>query len=249
MDGPALGARFSLATNRLGYCGPADAAPALYGAAVGDRPSGPAGEALLKFEALGPYLRALGAKHGLSPLDRRVVEAYWIGNELLDPFDRADFAGILDALVLRGLPRSVAARLREHLPDDPIPHHLFHVAFVGVGAVTGHVPTTLRNMELCRPAAARVRRVAADRLLLEKPSLAVVHGRLELGPPEATELPYDPRLLPKVGPGSVVVLHWGVPVLELSGSQALALATYSARSLAAANRALPGLDVFAPGPG
>jgi hypothetical protein len=247
MDGAALGARFSLATNRLGYCGPGDAEAVLYGAAVGDRPSAPAGEALLKFEALGPYLRAIGEKHGLSPLDARVVEAYWIGNDLLDAFDGSDFGKILDALVLRGLPARVAERLRSHLPEHPIPHHMFHVASVGVGAVTGHVPTTLRTMESCRPAAARVVTVGPASLGITLRRLALDDGTLGLGPEVAQELAYDSRLLPTVRPGSTVVLHWGVPVLELTDAQRAALALYSARSLAAANPALGALHVFGPG--
>lgn len=245
MDGIPLASRFSLATNRLKFCGPEDAEPALYSAIVDGRGSPAARAALERFEALAPYLEAIGRRHGLDPLDERVVEAYWIGNELLDGFGRADFERLLDALTRRGLPASIARRLSASLPRDPIPHHVFHVAFVGVGAVTGHVPTTLPNIEQCRPRWTEVRSVEATRLRLAGPSLeARPGGCLELGDPVEETLSYDPRVLPGLGVGDSVVVHWGWPALRLDPGRRTALEAYTRRSLAAANEALPRLDVL-----
>ncbi|OGS50846.1 MAG: hypothetical protein A3K65_03115 [Euryarchaeota archaeon RBG_16_68_12] len=237
-DGVRLCARFSIATNRLKYCGPSDAEPLLYRAIVDRVGIGGAGTALLQFEALEPYLMAIGSKHGLEPLDREVVEAYWIGNGLLDGFTRDDFRSILVALGKRGLPRSVAARLERRLPRHPLPHHLFHVGFVGVGAVTGHVETTVPNMESCRPAWARVVKKTNASLVVEKPALAMEDGALALGPAAQETVAYDPRILPKVKAGDHVALHWGWPALVLQPLQLKALKEYTARALEAANEAL-----------
>jgi hypothetical protein len=241
MDGVALCARFSIATNRLEFCGPSDAAPTLYRAITRGSDLDAAREALRKFEALYPYLEAIGGKHGLDPFDARVVEAYWVGNELLDAFERADFLRILEALVRRGLPRSTAGRLAGHLPAHPTPHHAFHVSFVGVGEVTGHVETTLANMELCRPGWATVVRVGPKALVLDRSSLGLVEGRLTLGGPQRASLAYDPAILPDVVEGSRVALHWNHPALVLSDEQASALERHTRRALTAANEALPGL--------
>ncbi|HEV8049942.1 MAG TPA: DUF6390 family protein [Thermoplasmata archaeon] len=244
MDGVPLAARFSIATNRLNYCGPAEAAPHLYRAIVTDRGDPPARQALEGFEALLPYLQAIGAKHGLDPLDRRVVEAYWIGNELLDAFRPSDFPPLLDALHRRGLPQSIVSRLTSHLPADPIPHHVFHVAFVGVGAVTGHVPTTLANLEACRPAWALVRSRSLESLEVVRPSLRVEDGRLLWGRDVDASLAYDARVVPDAGPGQSVVVHWGWPALTPTAGQLENLRTFTDRALAAANEALPALGVF-----
>ncbi len=244
MDGVQLAARFSIATNRLQYCGPADAEPLLYGAIVRGERLDEARRALARFEALMPYLEAIGKKHGRDPFDPEVVEAYWIGNELLDAFGREEFLAILEALIRRGLPRSVAHRLAEHLPDRPIPHHVFHVAFVGVGSVTGHVPTTLPNMESCRPSWGRVTRVEPDALGVEAAELAVVAGALRLGRPRALRLPHDPGVVPRVSVDDVVAAHWGCVALALDARQAAALDRYTERSLGAANEALPHLKVL-----
>ncbi|HXQ94534.1 MAG TPA: DUF6390 family protein [Thermoplasmata archaeon] len=246
MDGVPLASRFSIATNRLNYCGPAEAAPHLYRAIVSGQGDEPARRALEGFEALLPYLRAIGEKHGLDPFDRRVVEAYWIGNDLLEAFQPADFPPILDALGQRGLPPSVVRRLKDHLPARPIPHHVFHVAFVGVGAVTGHVPTTLANVESCRPSWALVRSRSVETLLLRRPSLRTDGGRLVWGPEVETAVPYDPRVVPDAEAGRSVVSHWEWPALTMSPDQLDGLREFTGRALAAANEVLPALGVFGP---
>ncbi len=241
MDGVALCARFSLATNRLEYCGPREAAPILYAAITEGKGRSRARDQLARFEALYPYLKAIGSRHGLDPFDERVVEAYWIGNPLLDAFGPEEFLGILDALVQRGLSASAARRLREHLPAHPLPHHAFHVFFVGVGEVTGHVPTTLANMESCRVARGEVVGVEGSTLSLQVCPLEHDGPRLLSGLGAPRRLPYDPAILPGVRPGDPVALHWNHPALLLSPAQAGALERYTARSLDAANQALPGL--------
>ena len=244
MDGVALCARFSIATNRLQYCGPSDAEPDLYRAITTDQGHAEARAHLSRFEALMPYLEAIGRKHGLDPFDRRVVEAYWVGNSLLDALTAADFRALLDALVQRGLPRSFARHLEEHLPSRPLFHHAFHVGFVGVGHVTGHVETTLANMEACRPAWGTVRARNESTLKVERSTWAIRDGRIVDGPPKVVEVAFDPRVIPEARAGTPVVLHWGWPALQPDAPQRAALEEYSQRSIAAANEALPGLHVL-----
>ena len=248
MDGVALCARFSLATNRLAYCGPSDAEPALYEAIVTGTGSARAREALSRFEALMPYLEAIGAANGKDPFDPDVVEAYWIGNSLLDAVDRPRFLALLEALTRKGLPPSVARHLAQHLPAAPLAHHVFHVAFVGVGAVTGHVPTTLPNIESCRPAWAEVLDVQGDSLEVAGPTVRAEGARLALLGSERRSVRYDPKVLAGVQMGSRVALHWSWPALILDNAHAGALERWTDLSLRSANEALPGLGVrFDPG--
>lgn len=243
MDGLALCSRFSIATNRLAYCGPQDAEPALYEAVLTGRGSPRAREALSRFEALMPYLEAIGSATGKDPFDPEVVEAYWLGNDLLEAVDRRRFVTLLEALSHRGLPPSIARRLVEHLPASPLAHHAFHVSFVGVGAVTGHVPTTLPNVEACRPAFAQVVRVRGEELELLGPTVTVSAGQLRLGGPTRRTVRYDPKALGGVRAGDRVAVHWAWPALLLDERQSRELERWTERSFAAANEALPALGV------
>jgi len=244
LSGVALGARFSLATNRLRYCGPHDAEAALARAILTGEGLGAAGEALLRFEALEPYLRGLARKHSLDPLDREVVEAYWIGNERLEDFSGDDFRQILRGLQQNGLPAGLAARIEARLPEHPLPHHAFHVAFVGVGAVTGRVGTNLANMDACRPSWGRVVQVESAGLTLDRPPLLERGGRLTLGPAVRQTHAYDPRFLRDLAAGDYVALHWGWPVERLDPTQVERLERYTWRSLEASNEAFVGLRVL-----
>lgn len=245
MDGVALCARFSIATNRLQYCGPRDAEPVLYRAITENAELDRARDALRRFEALNPYLEAIAAKHGRDPYDRAVVEAYWVGNDLLEAFGREDFRLLLEGLVRRGLPRSTAERLARLLPEHPIPHHAFHVAFVGVGEVTGHVETNLANMEACRPAWARVTALEGTSVRVRGPVLGVSEGRLTLDHETERTLSFDPAILPGLALGDTLAVHWNHAALSLTPAQTDALATYTRRSLDAANEALPKLRALA----
>jgi len=244
MNGVQLCARFSIATNRLLYCGPSDAGGTLERAILDGTDLDVAERALRQFEALAPYLEAIAAKHDRKPFDHEVVEAYWLGNELLDGWRPEDFRRILEVLQKRGLPRRIADRLAAHLPENPIPHHMFHVSYVGVGAVTGKVQTTLENMDLCRPSWGRV--VERDRrtIAVDRASLVLEGGRLALGPSSRQAYEVDDRFLPGLRLGDSVALHWGWPALRLDAKQLDRLQTYTERSLDASNRALKDLGVL-----
>jgi hypothetical protein len=239
MLGVPLGARFSIATNRLNFCGPADAEPRLYRAVTEGTGLAEAADALARFEALYPYLEAIGRYHGRSPFDPEVVEAYWIGNELLDPLGTSEFVPLLDALARRGLPAFVARELVASLPPRPIPHHAFHVAFVGVGAVTGHVETTVANMERCRPSWGTVERVEPELLRVVGPTLTLADGALALGDEVEQTVRYDPAFLPGVARGDSVAVHWNWAAMRLEERQRRNLEVYTRRSLEQANTAHP----------
>ena len=81
--GPVLFARYAYPPNALGYCGPADPAALLEMTSDGRDLSG-LGHLAARFEGAWPYLQLIAScNHITDPLDSRVVEAYWTGNELL----------------------------------------------------------------------------------------------------------------------------------------------------------------------
>ena len=126
-SGPILFARYAFAPNHLGLCGPDD-----WQALLGYGSTGSDDRALRElargFEGAYPYLRLIAESAGIAdPLDRRVVEAYWIGSPLSDgvPAD-----AMRRSLEERFRPRVDAHEWR-HLAAKPAdgarPTHAFHV--------------------------------------------------------------------------------------------------------------------------
>lgn len=143
-EGALLFARYAYPPNELGYCGPADAAALLRREATDDIE-----RRARQFEGAWCYLQFLAETAGLAdPLDVRVVEAYWIGNELLD---LADPAALVERMTdrFRGQP---AGTWRE-AGDRALAHHSFQVFEVYPWASmlrsSGH-PTALSVLDQCR---------------------------------------------------------------------------------------------------
>ena len=83
LDGPQLFARYAFMPNRLTYCG-GDDNRALFDYCLAGVTDQGLLELLKQFSGAMPYLRLIARCNGLAdPFDPRVVEAYWLGNELL----------------------------------------------------------------------------------------------------------------------------------------------------------------------
>src|SRR3954452_18612639 len=84
VPGPVLFARYAFPPNSHGFCGPADSYGLFeYGVAGVD--DGGLRAMARQFAGACPYLQLIAAATGLDdPLDRRVVEAYWVGSPRLD---------------------------------------------------------------------------------------------------------------------------------------------------------------------
>ena len=104
-SGPVLFARYAYGPNRFGYCGPDDADELLEAGVAGqDRVLRALAQ---RFEGAYPYLALIARSAGIrDPLDRRVVEAYWLGSDLLRDVPVAAFGASIDE------------RFRERRPDE-----------------------------------------------------------------------------------------------------------------------------------
>ncbi|MEO7119422.1 MAG: DUF6390 family protein, partial [Candidatus Limnocylindrales bacterium] len=90
-SGAILFARYAYPPNELGYCGTTDHQGLLQYGSQGAVDPGLV-QLAQGFSGAWPYLEFIAAATGLrAPLDRRVVEAYWLGGELLDTIDMARF--------------------------------------------------------------------------------------------------------------------------------------------------------------
>ncbi|OIO65383.1 hypothetical protein AUJ68_03240 [Candidatus Woesearchaeota archaeon CG1_02_57_44] len=235
MDGEELALRFSYITNTLRFCGPVEAQDAFlrYLSKKDNAPEVKA--AVHRFEGLYPYLHAIAEKAVRTLLDHDVTEAYWLGNSLLDGFNKQDMAAIIEHLARRGLPLSLAEKLIADLPEGFVPHHDFNVLYVGVGNTTGSVPSTLQNMENCRISWGRVVDVLKNIVLVRARPLIEHEGLLALGTEETRTAIYLDAMLPDVAVGDIVALHWGMACMKLDERQLKNLSHYAGKVLDTVN--------------
>ena len=241
IPGPVRFARYAYGPNRLGYCGP-DAADELLGEAAEGGDLRRIRELAAGFEGAYPYLQLIAGSNGIAdPLDDRVVEAYWLGGDLLDGVPATAFGRSVEER-FRPRVRSSAWRwLATKAPDGARPVHAFHVldVFPVVGLLRGGPPDdVLRTIDSCRIRWGTVRdRIGAD-LLVDAVSLEWADGRLRLGAPRPETIRgWQDGLgfVDEAGPGDVVAIHWDWACERLDERQAGTLRVWTLRELAIAN--------------
>lgn len=245
--GALLAVRFSFMPNRLGYCGPEENRAMLDYLAAQQSDRG-LERILARFAGAFPYYSFIAAANAIpDPLDVRVVEAYWIGNELLERVEVADFYRHLLERFQSRFPARLLQTLVGQVPAGARPHHNFHVLSVPVR--TGHLELThsIETMDECRISWGRVVADDGDALLVERAPLQLRGDALVLGPPASRRVfrRFDGKvLLADAQPGDVVAIHWGCACFRLSPRQATLLAYYTRHHLHLANEQRRGVALL-----
>ena len=226
--------------NALGYCGPDAASQLLQQVASGvDDPD--LRRLARGFEGAWPYLELIAAANGIrDPLAARVVEAYWVGNGLLDRVGPRMLADSLhdrfDTRVGHYWPR-----LLDAVTDGAVPHHSFHVfgVYPWVGLLRGgRVDEPLQVLDRCRVRWGQVVEVRGPRAVVSSRPLTWDGRRLLLGPtrPEEVLLRMDGLgLAGAVEVGDWCSLHWDWVCERLTARQLSSLRRYTALQLRVVN--------------
>jgi hypothetical protein len=225
--------------NRLGFCGAADER-GLFESCVAHEPLPELAGWARTFEGAYPYLVLIAGANGLSdPLDDRVVEAYWIGNELLERVCMAPLhASLRERFAPRLSPKTLDLVLGK-VPAGAMPHHSFHV--IDVCRRTGALAEQVDVLDSCRIAWGQVQAVAGAHLDVMVRPLAFIDGRLGLGDPEMRKITCSidgQGFVPDAGLGDWVSIHWGWVCDVLSPRQVENLYRFTMHHLAIANETL-----------
>lgn len=232
-SGPVRFARFALPPHTLGYCGSTGTTP-LSDYAGGFEDPG-LRELARTFDGAYPYLEVLaGANGSQDPLAADVVEAYWIGNELLGQVGSHDFANSIDDRFRRR-----AGNEWGHLQRAAaggIANHAFHVLSVmpWVGLLReGIVDEPLDIVDHCRISPATVvgfvdgddpvRRLLVRRTPLRWSGSRLIHG---------TPVVEVARTSIEVDIGDTVAVHWDWVCERLTPRQVAWLRFVTDRQLA-----------------
>lgn len=247
LSGLQMFSRYAYPPNERGYCGPADHLELL-----GYRTSGVVDPGLAElaraFSGPWPYLSLIAERTGAGgPFSERVVEAYWVGNELLDRVDTADFGNAVEAKFKARVGGSWPG-MAEAIPGG-VPHHSFHVfvTYPWVGLLTeSDRGEPLQILDQCRIRWGQVMRVESDTAVVRSRPLTWDGRRLSLGleRPEVVTVSADGLgFTGPLAPGDWVSMHWSWVCDRLDPRQLGNLQRFSARQLEMTNN-----DLAHPGP-
>jgi hydrogenase maturation factor len=239
LAGPLMFIRYGFMPNRLQYCGGPENETLLGYALEGTVDPG-LPPLLRKFTGALPYLQLIARCNGLAdPFDRRVVEAYWIGNELLDGVEARSLYDDLRERFRRQLSPKLMELVAGKAPAGAHPHHSFHV--LDVYRREGERGDSLVTMDACRASWGRVMEVRGPELRVERRPLEVRDGRLVLGAEQSVTAlrQVDGRgFADDAQAGDWVSLHWGWVCEVLDRRQLHNLERYTERHLQIANQTL-----------
>jgi hydrogenase maturation factor len=236
MSGPKIAALYGLIPNKLGLCGPQQD---LLKKFIAGKISIPEIIPILKkFEAAYAYYQLIAQKNKItSPFNKKVVEAYWLGNKLLDKFTASDLRKLINERFCRPglLFKKEAARRASLVPENSKPHHSFHVLVLG--SITDSVDFTGKTKlkDICRIAWGRV--VKKSKIKNQKSKITVSYNpligknKIKFGPPIRKDINWDKEILPKVKIGDWVSFHWNFAIQKLNEENIINLYKYTQNTL------------------
>lgn len=240
MEGIMRCSRYSFGPNRLHYCGP-DANKELQGLIESGESNIGLAHILKQFKTLFPYLRQIASSNAITdPFDSGVVEAYWLGNELLETVEKNTlYRFLVDDLRIRDkIGDREFSWLEEKIKNGATPHHSFHV--LNVWDQNGHADflDNLVRMDECRISSGIVKTVNGPEIIVSTEPLVYVGGKFALGEPILKTLTrqlsseYD---IEQVKAGEIVSIHWSTPCEVITSKQAEALKKYTLKNIKFAN--------------
>jgi len=243
MDGLLRCSRYAFGPNRLHYCGP-DANFELLSYIENQESDFGLKRLLIQFETLYPYLKHIATANQIAdPFDDRVVEAYWLGNNLLKNISQRSFYNYLleDLKLKKRLGLKYFSTVVDKIGEGALPHHSFHV--LDIWKRTGHLQRehTLSSMDECRISWGKVSRVSGPSVTVETEPLAYEDGQIFLGMPimkNITRSLESADDIAQVKAGDLITMHWGIPCEVVSASQIKYLRTYTLLHLHLANKTI-----------
>jgi hydrogenase maturation factor len=239
LDGTLRFIRYGFMPNRLRYCG-GDDNRTLFEYGLAQVTDGGLTPLLHRFTGALPYLQLIARANDIAdPFDVRVVEAYWLGNTLLD---HVEVRQLYDALLER-FGKQLQGRTRDLVlgkaPAGAHPHHSFHV--LDVHSRVGELEHSLATLESCRVSWGQVLRVDGADLVVERQPLVLRGGKLVLDDArtERVQRQIDGHgFADDATAGDWVSIHWGWVCEVLSAEQRLNLERYTRHHLRIANQTI-----------
>jgi hypothetical protein len=188
MDGLLMFLKYAFAPNVLKFCGPSDTGSLFDGLKEKDL-GREMRELLLKFSGALPYLQLIAQKNAIKDIfDPKVVEAYWLGNDLLKNVSAKDIFGHTEERFRNKMDKKDWSWLVSGSIPQAKPFHAFHVfdIYRRAGLIqSGMKVNILETMDKCRISWSKV--VSVDLTKNEKDNLSFGTALVEYNPLEFSE--------------------------------------------------------------
>ncbi len=228
--------RYSFGPNRLHYCGPDANAELL--AYIQNKTTDKGLENIIKkFATLYPYLKLISRANNIEdPFNDRVVQAYWIGNELLENVALQELHRNLieDHQIKKKIGLKSFFRLENKIKQQAVPHHSFHV--LNIWRRTGHLDEaqTLFSMDSCRISWGKITKIDGPHITIKTKPLIEQNSKLALGSEiekRVTRFLESNLEIDSLKENDIITAHWGVPCEKISLNQAQNLEKYTLQSI------------------
>ena len=234
-------ARYALPPNHLQYCGPlkSEEIHAYLKESVSDENLS---QIISQFETLYPYLTYIARGNGIAdPFDSRVVEAYWIGNNLLTALSQKSlYTHFAESLSLKKrLTNKELEWLIGKIPQGALAHHTFHV--LNVFTRTGHhsVKHTIDTMDSCRIGWGTLKSIQNNSVVLSTKPLILEKNKLMLGKEREKRIAIPTGISPSTKDiGSSYTYHWDTMCDQITKVQENNLIAVTSSAIRLANLTL-----------
>lgn len=243
MNGILTCAKYAFAPNKLKYCGPEDRNKEIFDYCLAGVADQRLENLLRKFEVLYPYLKLIAASNEIAdPFDWRVVEAYWIGNELLENVkSKSIYNHLLNDLDLkRRYDQKSLELIFGKVAGGARVHHSHHVLNVFKRVGIEDLPHTVTMMENCIISWGKIIKLQEKKCQIDKPRLSINGNKLTLVS-EKVVVPLQlgsAEFVSDLKVGDWVSMHWGWLCDKLTSHQVKNLAKYTRFHIDLANRTL-----------
>jgi len=196
---------------------------------------------LEKFEAAYQYYSLIAKKNDINdPFSEKVVEAYWIGNKLLDKVKASDIRKITreDFSKPGLLSKKEAEEKAKKIPKNSIAHHSFHVLVLG--PIAGRIDLeNIKLKDVCRVGWGRVIKFKVQsskfKVIVEYQPLIKQNNKIILGDLVEKELNWDRDIVKEIKVGEYVAFHWGMVAQVLTEGEAENIKKYTLKTLVSLN--------------
>lgn len=243
MDGVLRCTKYAFGPNRLHLCGP-DSNSEIFAYMVQGATDEGLTSLLRKFQTMFPYLKSIAEANNIrDPFDNSVVEAYWIGNRLLDIISKKQtYAHLKEGLkVNKLLKKKEFSEVEKKIDSGAKMHHSFHVFNIWKRTGNDNSYHTLDSMDKCRISWGEVKSVDGPVIMVKtQPLFLSPDGSLHLGNEIEKKLirKLNDDYMIDVKIGDIISIHWDVPCEIITPIQKQYLERHTQLSINLANLAL-----------